>query len=142
MYCMLTQLCCALQVWMQQNKFSWRESPTVADGARKLSLECQDLLDKVGELGRWGGGCFGGVWRARGLRSGLRMEGSARLKGGCRTLVHVHYCMRCRWGLQARSQAPGNSATATCLSGAVWFLHASSMGTRHSISFLLALHAT
>lgn len=36
-----------IEVWMQQNRFSWRESPAVAESARKLSLECQDLLDKM-----------------------------------------------------------------------------------------------
>lgn len=46
-------LCCChaclllLQVWLQQVKYNWRDSPPVTEFARKLSLECQDLLDKV-----------------------------------------------------------------------------------------------
>lgn len=36
-----------LQVWLQQVKYNWRDSPPVTEFARKLSLECQDLLDKV-----------------------------------------------------------------------------------------------
>lgn len=40
-----------LQVWLQQVKYNWRDSPPVAEFARKLSLECQDLLDKVWQQG-------------------------------------------------------------------------------------------
>lgn len=36
-----------VEVWLQQIKGSWRENPRVAEFARKLSLNCCDLLDKV-----------------------------------------------------------------------------------------------
>ena len=35
------------QVWLQQIKSNWREAPRIAESAKKLSKECQDLLDKV-----------------------------------------------------------------------------------------------
>jgi len=39
-----------VEVWLQQIKCSWRESPRVAEYAKKLSDECRDMLDKMFDL--------------------------------------------------------------------------------------------
>ncbi|KAF5839520.1 kinase-like domain-containing protein [Dunaliella salina] len=38
------------EVWLQQIKTNWREAPRIAESAKKLSPECQDLLDKMFDL--------------------------------------------------------------------------------------------
>eukprot|EP00210_Caulerpa_lentillifera_P007428 g7099.t1 len=39
-----------IEVWLQQIKSKWRENGRIRDAAKRLSSECQDLLDHIFEL--------------------------------------------------------------------------------------------
>lgn len=39
-----------IEVWLQQIKSKWRENGRIRDAAKRLSPECQDLLDHIFDL--------------------------------------------------------------------------------------------